>query len=212
MTQPFYSTSAARQTAKGELVILEPIDYIPLDVDVAQRVQAAAHRIRRLVQRSLEDVIAIGQELLAVKETLPHGQFCIWLRKEFDWTLRTAQRFMAVAQRFGSKNDTMSFLKIDLTAAYMLASPSAPEEASVEALQRAKSGERITTSVAKDILGSFREMPYRRERASSAERPMGKLWGQLLEVLELIRRQWDPRQVRVLARQLRDFADSLEEE
>ncbi len=105
----------------------------------------------------------------------------------------------------------MSDLTIDLTAAYLLSAPSVPKEASAMALARAQSGERITASVAKEILGSLRSKSERSEQTSSDEWQTGKLWGQLLEVLETFRRQWDPHQVAVLARQLRDFADSLEE-
>jgi hypothetical protein len=45
-----------------------------------------------------------------------------------------------------------------------------------------------------------------------AEWPMGKLRGELLEALESFRQRWEPRQFAVLARQLRDFADSLQEQ
>lgn len=186
-------------------------DYTPLATEVAQRVQTAAQRIHLLVQRTLEDVLAVGQELLAVKETLPHGQFSVWLRAEFDWTQRTAERFMAVAQRFGSKIDTMSILRIDPTAAYLLAAPSVPPEASEIALERAQNGERITVSVAKGILGALENKPVHRVRKSPAL-PDNKLLGQLLESLESFRERWSPRQYPVLARQLREFADSLEEE
>ena len=212
MSQPFLSAPTSKQAAaQGELFILKPFDYTPLAAGVAQEVYAAAQRIHLLVQRTLEDVIAVGQELLAVKEILPHGQFSVWLRAEFDWTERTAQRFMAVAQRFGSKTDTMSVMRIDLTAAYLLAAPTAPREASATALQRAQSGERITTSVAREILSNFRSKPERREKISSVEWPTGKLRGQLLDMLESVRQKWNPQQYSVLARQLRDFADSLEE-
>jgi hypothetical protein len=212
MTQPFRPAPEAKQSAaKGEVVVPKPFDYTPLATKDAQRMHAAAQRIRLLVQRTLGDVIAIGQELLSVKETLPHGQFSAWLRAEFDWTLRTAQRFMAVAQRFGSKSDTMSVMRIDLTAAYMLAAPTAPQKASEAALQRAQSGERITTSIAKKILSNLRTKLEHRERGSSSEWPSGKLRGELLEMLESFRRRWSPGEVSVLARQLRDFADSLEE-
>lgn len=210
MMQQFCSAPSAKQaTMQAELIIPTSFDYTPLGADVAQRVQAAAQRIRRLVQRTLEDVLAVGQELLAVKETLPHGQFGVWLRAEFDWTQRTAGRFMAVAQRFASKMDTVSILKIDLSAAYLLAAPSVPQEASAAALERAERGERITRTVAKEILSRFGQQSGHPERGSSAERPTGKLWGQLLETLESFRQRWNPRQLDVLARQLKDFADSL---
>lgn len=186
-------------------------DYTPLTTEAAQRVQTAAQHIRLLVQRTLEDVLAVGRELLAVKETLPHGQFGVWLRAEFDWTERTARRFMAVAERFGSKTDTMSVLRIDLTAAYLLTAPSAPPGASEIALELAHNGESITVSVAKGILGALENKLARRVSQSSAL-PESKLLGQLLDALESFRQRWKPRPYSVLARQLREFAESLEEE
>lgn len=212
MNQTFHSSPDAKQiAAKGQLASLKPFDYTALDADVAGQVQMAVQNIRLLMQRTLEDAIAMGRELLAVKDVLPHGQFSVWLRVEFDWTERTAQRFMTVAQRFGSKTDTMSVLKIDLTAAYLLAAPSVPEEGIAAALQRAENGERITISVAREVLGSYRSKSGHREKAASSKWPTQKLGGQLLEMLESFRQRWDRRQVDALARQLRDFADSLKE-
>jgi hypothetical protein len=75
-------------------------------------------------RRTLRNLIAVGNDLLAVKEVLPHGHFGPWLRAEFGWTERAAQHFMTVAQRFGPKSEIISDLRIDPTAAY----PYAPEE------------------------------------------------------------------------------------
>lgn len=211
MLRPFHATSPSDSDSPEEQVFEERFDYTPLTAEVAQQVQTAAQRIRLLVQRTMEDILAVGQEFLAVKEALPHGQFKVWLRAEFDWTQRTAERFMAVAQRFGSKIDTMSIMKIDPTAAYLLAAPSAPPSASEIALQRAQSGERITVSVAKEILVTLGKKTVRRA-ATPPALPEGKLLGQLLESLESFRQRWDRRLFSVLARQLREFADSLEEE
>jgi len=210
MLRPYISNPERDTESQKELILEGHFDYTPLAAEVAQRVEMAAKRIRILVQRTMEDALAVGQELLAVKETLPHGQFSVWLRAEFDWTERTARRFMAVAQRFGPKTDTMSVLPIDPTAAYLLAAPSAPQAASEIALHRAQSGERITVSVAKEILATLGNKPAHRG-AKRPALPDGKLLGQLLESLESFRQRWDPRLFSVLARQLRDFADSLEE-
>jgi hypothetical protein len=213
MTQPFRSTPPAEEAAaQREIVLLNPFDYTPLAAETAQQVQAAAQRIRQLVQRTLEDLIAVGNSLLAVKQTLPYGSFGPWLRAEFGWTERTARNFMTVAQRFGPKTEIISDLQIEPTAAYLLAAPSVPEEASVAALRRAENGERITISVAKEILGSFRRKPRRRERTTPVEWSTEKLLGQVLELLESLRQRWGSRRLAVLARQLRDFADSLEED
>jgi hypothetical protein len=118
---------------------------------------------------------------------------------------------MGVAQRFGAKTEMISDLRIDSTAAYLLAAPSAPAEASEVALRRAVNGECVTASVAKEILGTLRKKSKRRRRKAPAA-PTGKLRGQLLEALETFRQSWDPCEFSALAGQLRDFADSLEEQ
>jgi Protein of unknown function (DUF3102) len=50
--------------------------------------------------RSIEDIIEIGQELIAQKAALP-GQFLAWVEAEFGWQERMARRFMAIANKFG---------------------------------------------------------------------------------------------------------------
>jgi hypothetical protein len=73
---------------------------LPVEAQVAERVRSSAEAIRQQVRNTLESAIKIGQELLAVKEALPHGQFLPWLRAEFGWAERTARNFMAVAEQF----------------------------------------------------------------------------------------------------------------
>src|SRR6266404_1178418 len=99
----------------GELILVG-FDYSPLDTQVAERLQSAAQRIRGKLQRTLEDIIEIGNDLLAVKESLAHGQFGKWLRAEFGWGDRMARNFMSVAERFG-KTATIADLPIAPTAA-----------------------------------------------------------------------------------------------
>jgi hypothetical protein len=210
MSQPFRPAPVDEPGSQGVIAFMERLDHAPLDANVIRRVQMAAQRIRQVVKRTLEDLIAVGNELLAVKHELSHGHFGPWLRAEFGWTERTARNFMTVAQRFGPRAEMISDLRIDPTAAYLLAAPSVPEAASEAALQRAEFGERITVAIAREILGTLRNRPPPRSRASSAEQPPGKLLGLLLESLESFRRRWDPPHVSVLARHLREFADSLE--
>lgn len=194
--------------SKGELVVVERrFDYSPLEEKTAEKVQASAARIRETVKRTIEDIIAVGAELLSVKEELPHGQFIPWLRAEFGWTERTARNFMAVAEAFGPKTEMISDLRIDPTAAYLLAAPSAPDEAREAAVERAESGERITAKVAKKILAEERKKPARRRRRASSD----KLGERLEKLLARVRDQWNQKELGELARRLREFADSLEE-
>src|SRR5262249_25166727 len=99
----------AKQT-RGELVIIG-FDYAPLEASVAEQVRSAAERIREKVQRTLADLIEVGDDLLAVKEAVGHGRFGAWLRAEFGWTERTARHLMAVAERFGPRSEMISDLR-----------------------------------------------------------------------------------------------------
>jgi hypothetical protein len=102
---------------KGELVVIG-FNYDLLETKLADKVRTAADRIRERVKKTVEDIIEVGNDLLAVKETLPHGQFLPWLRAEFGWSERSAENFMSVADRF--KSAKIADLPIQPSAAYFL--------------------------------------------------------------------------------------------
>jgi hypothetical protein len=147
----------------------------------------------------------VGNDLLAVKETLPHGQFLPWLKAEFGWSERTAQNFMSVAEQF--KSAKIADLPIQPSAAYLLAAPSVPDEARQKAVEKAEAGEEITFATAKEIVAEARKKKRpRRQKAMPAE----KLAGRLVTMLERYRDRWEPKDLAELARHLREFADSLD--
>ena len=191
---------------KGELVVVG-FNYDLLETKVADKVRSAADRIREKVKKTIEDIIEVGNDLLAVKEALPHGQFGPWLKAEFGWGERMAQNFMSVAERFGPNTEIIADLTIQPTAAYLLAAPSAPDEAREQAVERAEAGEQITAAVAKEILAETRKKKRpKRQKAL----PISKLSGRLVKVLGRYRDRCDPKELGELARQLREFADSLD--
>jgi hypothetical protein len=193
--------------SKGALVVVEAaFDYSPLEKKVADEVQSAAERIRQSLKRTTDSIIEVGQELIAVKAALPHGKFGPWLRAEFAWTERTAQNFINVAERFGPESEIISDLKIDPTAAYLLSAPSAPDQARQVAIERAEGEEQITAKLAKEILAKERRKP-RRRRVSTAT-----LKEKLGKALTRYRDRWDSKELSELAQQLREFADSLDED
>lgn len=107
--------------------VTKAFDYSTLDETLRILLQTKADAIRVRLQRQAEDIIATGQDLIEIKEKLQHGQFLDWLRAEFNLNLRTAQRFMQVATRFGGiKSDSVSFLPASVL--YELASPSTSDE------------------------------------------------------------------------------------
>ena len=69
-----------------------------------------------------KNVFKIGYDLLRAKKLLGHGNFWNWVETEFTWSTRTAQNFMNVASRLGSKSESLSHLGMETL--YKLAAPS----------------------------------------------------------------------------------------
>ncbi|MBV8885395.1 MAG: DUF3102 domain-containing protein [Chroococcidiopsidaceae cyanobacterium CP_BM_RX_35] len=124
-------------------------DYSSLDPEISEFVQQQAGEIKVLVKRTAQGIIEVGLKLVNIKERLGHGQFGDWLEAEFDWTDRTARQFMRVAEEFKSAN--FSDLPFSPSALYLLAAPSSPQAAKLEAISRAEAGEFITYTKAKDL-------------------------------------------------------------
>lgn len=131
-------------------------DYAALDAETRIVVQQRTDEIKTLIRRSAQDIVDIGQKLIDVKARLGHGYFRAWLTSEFEWTDETARNFMNVAHRFGQMPKILDFAP---SALYMLASPSTPETARIEALERAEQGERITYTAAREIVQEHKAQP-----------------------------------------------------
>jgi hypothetical protein len=195
------------QSKAARSLVPAGFDYASMESVTAERVRSSTARIRECVMRSLESIIQVGGELHTVKEALPHGLFGPWLRAEFGWTERTARNFMAVAERFGPKTEMISDLAIAPTAAYLLAAPSAPDEARQTALERAEAGEQITPNVAKEILAKVRK---KKESKRAARRPLEDLAQGLSQILQRYKERCRQEDLHALADQLREFANSLD--
>jgi gas vesicle protein len=189
---------------KGELVVVG-FNYELLEAKLADKVRTAADRIRERVKKAVEDIIEVGNDLLAVKEALPHGPFLPWLKAEFGWGERSAQNFMSVAEKF--KSAKIADLPIQPSAAYLLAAPSVPDEAREKAVEKAEAGEEITFAAAREIVAEARKKKRPRRQKTM---PADKLAARLVAALERYRDRWDPKALAELARRLREFADSLD--
>ncbi|MFB3041776.1 MAG: DUF5131 family protein [Candidatus Poribacteria bacterium] len=126
-----------------------PSNSHELTTEVQRIVRQRTDEIKTRVKRTTRDLIEIGNKLVEVKHLLRHGTFSDWLKAEFDWTERTAQRLISVAEAF--KSDKLSDLSLAPSALYLLAAPSTPKSARREALERAEHGETITHAKAKAI-------------------------------------------------------------
>lgn len=124
-------------------VIEVGFDYAVIDPDGRDDVKEAAVRIRLRMSRTVEDIIEIGRDLIAVKASLGHGHFLRWIEAEFGMSVRTSQNFIAVAERFGDKYATVAHLAPAVL--YTLAAPSIDDVIVDEVVDRAAHGEAVTT-------------------------------------------------------------------
>ncbi len=103
-----------------------PFDYQALESETRGFVLQKTDETHGLLKRTTEHILHIGQNLKAVKEKLPHGQFLHWLATEFGLSRWSAQRFMQVADRLESTWETVQHLPISVL--YEVAAPSTSQE------------------------------------------------------------------------------------
>lgn len=135
-------------------------------------VLAAAERIRSRLARTAADIIAVGEDLLLIKQAVGHGRF-LSLITEFGMSADTARRFMNVASRLGAQIPHGA--GFEPTALYLLAARSTPESVRVEVLKRAQAGERVGSHVVTELLAAAKRAgtapsaaPRRRRAAEDA--------------------------------------------
>jgi hypothetical protein len=133
---------------KARKSISQEVNYTDLDAVTQSFLKERSGEIQALMRRTAEDIIAIGQKLIEVKEKLGHGRFGAWLNAEFGWSWDTAGRFINVATHF---SDIPQIAEFAPSALYILAASSTSELARREVLDRAQAGERISYKVAQEI-------------------------------------------------------------
>jgi Protein of unknown function (DUF3102) len=113
--------------------------------------------IRELGRRVYDDVIDIGGRLTECQKLVPHREWASWLKLEFGWSADTALNFMRVHELAKSRN--FRALNLPVSAIYLLAKPSTPNEArdEVEALATAVAGEKVTVEAVKDIISKAKD-------------------------------------------------------
>jgi hypothetical protein len=106
--------------------------------------------IRRLGKRVVQDIIEIGRRLTECQKAVGHGGWAKWLEAHFGWSDRTALNFMRAFEM--SKSEKFSDLDLPVSALYLLAAPSTPEEARDEIIERAKVGEQVPLAAVKETI------------------------------------------------------------
>lgn len=117
-------------------------DYATLSRDARLVVTQKTTEIRDRMGRAAQNIVEIGERLLAVKDTLGHGKFGAWLSAEFQWSYPAAARMMQVAEQFKSIN--LRDLTIAPSALYLLASNTTPPEVRKKFIAEAAAGKPVT--------------------------------------------------------------------
>ena len=160
-----------RERMSGELATIPSIEqfYSGLPADAVDAVRGAATRIHERRQRQIEDILAIGRDLLMVKERLGHGQFLAWLKIEFATSERSAQNYMRAAEEFGGKSATVADLPP--TVVYKLAAKAIPPEMRQDILSRLEHDNRPSPAeIEGQIAEAQRQVREQRARERKTQR------------------------------------------
>lgn len=137
-------------------------DYGLFDEATASEAQALAERVRSFERRMTSEAFQLGDALMRMKERLGHGQFTLWLQAEFgEKIVRTAQRWMLMAETFGTKNYKLSYLPPTTLAA--VAAPAVLAEVRKEIVAEIEAGALIPS---KAILDRVKHATAEAQRAA----------------------------------------------
>jgi hypothetical protein len=118
-------------------------NYGNLSTDLVTALRGRATRIREKARNTVLGIIAIGQDLLAAKKELSHGEFGMWIETECGFGIRSANNYMSAAKfaaKFmeSGKLETVSNLTPILI--YKLGAKSTPPEIIEEVISVIESG------------------------------------------------------------------------
>ncbi len=133
--------------------------------DIEQTTEAIRERLRKVAQNIWE----IGKMLSEVQSKLERGQFDEWINSEFDWSRRTAYKFISVYKKF-DQGINLEEINIATSALYLLAAESTPEEIRREFIQKAQQGEKITHQQVKKVVNEAKNVSKNQLHSSSSQK------------------------------------------
>jgi Protein of unknown function (DUF3102) len=111
-----------------------------------------ARVIRVLGKQTIANIIEIGRRLVECRDNhLGRGEWLPWLKREFDWSRQTADRFIHVFEA-ADKLPKLGNLEVPISGLYLLTAPSVPEAVREEAIERAEAGEKMPLAEVKRII------------------------------------------------------------
>lgn len=125
--EPERTETKIKDKDKAPTTVSTALVPMPLAAKPAVRddLEQLAASIRKRLRTTCRDAIEIGIDLLKAKKKLGHGRFLPWIKDNFGMSERTAERYVALAERLGSRSDTLSDLPLAIL--HTLAASSTPD-------------------------------------------------------------------------------------
>ena len=123
-------------------------------------IEAITGEILELKQRGGEVILDIGRRLLEAKGMLPHGEWLPWLNERVEFSERTAQKFMRLAQKWSNPS---ALADLGATKALMLLA--LPEEEREEFVE----DHNVIDMSARQLEQAIRERDEARKAAEAAK-------------------------------------------
>ena len=117
-----------------------------------------AKQIHALRLSAASEIIEIGRLLVETKARCGHGNWLPWLKREFEWSERTATEFMRYYE-FSKSEDVGRFERLDVSSLYLLAARSTPQKARQAVRARIEAGEVPKHKMVRQIVREALESP-----------------------------------------------------
>lgn len=154
--------NSASSNGAVEIIRPERFDYGQYDASVATEIRNVADRIRSRGSEQNAAIADIGAALRGVKEKVGHGNWGAWLSAEFDMSVSTADRYMAVAARFGAKFVTLTNLQP--TTQYLLAAKATPTNIADQIVAELEAGQNLSNEAIRNRIAVAKKAAKRAAR------------------------------------------------
>lgn len=136
-----------------DLSTLIAVDLVPEDVraDLAD----IAVKVRESHNSAKNSFLVVGHLLEEARKRMAkhgNGTFTAWVESDCGLSIRTARNYMYAAARYGDEDSATVAESLEPAAMYILAAPSCPAEAQIEAESIAKAGGTVTAKLAKELV------------------------------------------------------------
>ncbi len=141
-------------------------DYSGLPEEQQAKLRGLLSRIDSTGCRNTAGTAEMGKAFNEAKIGLDHGQFTSWCDSEAGYEIRQVQHMMNLAN-FAEKEPDI--LLVPMSAAFLLAAPSAPKPVVEKVLKVAREGGRVRVTWVKQLLKPEREEETAPERSAASE-------------------------------------------